>query len=399
MKIPITKPYFTEEEKDLMCKPLETGWVVQGPYAEKLEGLFAEYTGARYAVAFNSCTSAQLAASACIGLEPRDEVIVPAFTWISTANAAEFRGAVPVFTDIELETFNIDAEGIRDKITKKTKAVFPVNLFGLPADLDRIRKIAGGSGLKIVEDCACSLGGYAGKTHTGTFGDCGCFSMHPRKAITTGEGGMLVTGSKEIAGRARSFRNHGAAVTDLSRHKDCEGYLLGSFDSLGYNLRLTDIQAALGVAQFGKLDYILKRRNDIAATYTEELSQTGLLKTPSVPKNMKHGWQSYVCLFMYDEILKIKKSRDYGRIDELHEKRNLFMRRLADRGIAVRQGTHAVHIQGYYSRKYGIDRFGFINSYIADRLSLALPVYPQMTEAEQGYVIDSIKELAGGNKI
>ncbi len=394
MKVPITKPYFTEEEYRLVRESLDSGWIVQGPFIKELEKRFCEYTKAEYAVAMNSCTSAQFIASRCIGLDKKDEVIVPAFTWISTANAVEFLGAKIVFADIDLETFNIAPERIEEKITEKTKAIFPVNLFGLPAQLNKIKSIASKHGLNIIEDCACSLGGWLDGKHTGRYGDCGCFSMHPRKSITTGEGGMLITDSSEIAGMAMSLRNHGAVVTDMDRHDSSTGFLLSEYEEMGYNYRLTDIQGALGVAQFKKLGYILERKRELAGIYDSELENVSFIKTPSVISGASHGYQSYVCLFKPDEIQKVFGNRCYDNIEKLHLERNKLMAKLNEKGIATRQGTHTVHIQKYYMEKYSIDGWDYPNSYIADRLSIALPIYPQMTEEEQRYVIDGIKECA-----
>lgn len=392
MNIPISKPYFTDKEKEMVLKPLQSGWVVQGPYVAELEKKFCSFTGAKHAVATNSCTSAQFVASRCIGLKPGDEVLVPAFTWISTANAVEFVGARPVFVDINLSSFNIDVGKIEKKITKKTKAIFPVNLFGLPADLIKIKEIAKKYNLMIVEDAACSLGGRIGKIHTGNFGNCGCFSMHARKSITTGEGGILVTNSNDIANTARSLRDHGSDKSDFTRH--CEDdFLLPDFSRLGYNFRLTDIQAAIGVAQMEKLDYILRRGQEIAGCYIEKLKDTPSLTLPQIPKGFSHAFQSFVCLFKPKELKLIVANRDYKKIDKLSHQRNQIMKKLQEKGIATRQGTHAVHIQQYYSQKYGIDKFDFPNAYVADRVSLALPLYVQMTQEEQNYVIENVREV------
>jgi len=392
VKIPITKPYFTEEEKELVQKPLETGWIVQGPFVKELEKNFCEFTGAEYAAAMNSCTSAQFVASKILGLKAGDEVIIPAFTWVSTANAAEYLGARPVFVDVDFDTFNIDVNKIEEKITDKTRAIFPVHLFGLPADMNKISEIAGKHKLKISEDCACALGGKINGKHAGTFGACGCFSMHPRKSITTGEGGMLVTNSRETADLAVSLRDHGADRSDLERHQQSEGFLLPEYKYLGYNYRLTDIQGALGVAQFNKLEYILDRRKKIAEVYNSELKGS-VLKTPYVSDGMEHPYQSYVCIYKYIEAKEALKKNDFEKIKELNKERNEFMKKLEEKGIATRQGTHAVHIQKYYAEKYGIDKYDYPNAYASDRLTVSLPLYPQMTEAEQGYVIESVKKV------
>lgn len=393
MKVPITKPYFTEKEKEMVIKPLETGWVVQGPYVKELEEKFCRFTGAKYAVATNSCTTAHFIASRCIGLQPTDEVLVPAFTWISTANAAEFVSAKPVFVDIDISSFNIDVKQLEEKITSKTKAIFPVNLFGLPADLPRIQEIAKKHNLAVVEDAACSLGASIDGVHTGTFGVCGCFSMHARKVISTGEGGMLVTHSDEIAEMARALRDHGSTRTDFERHVSDESFLLPEFKWFGYNFRLTDIQAAVGVAQMEQLDYILNRRQEIARMYLEKLNNIPSLALPTTPQGWTHAYQSFVCLVEPQKVKKAIEHKDRTMIDECSSKRLWIMKELKKKGVDARPGTHAVHCQQYYAQRYKIDTMGFPCAYAADRMSLALPLYTQMTQQEQDYVIKNVREV------
>jgi perosamine synthetase len=191
MRIPITKPFFGEEERKAILEPLESGWIVQGPKVAQFENLFAEFTGVPYAIATTSCTTALHLSLIAMGIGPGDEVILPSFTFVATANAIEYTGATPVFCDIDLNTFNIDVKEVPKKVTEKTKAIIPVHLFGLSADMKPILKIAEQHGLRVIEDAACGLGSYYDGRHVGTFGDSGCFSFHPRKAITTGEGGMI----------------------------------------------------------------------------------------------------------------------------------------------------------------------------------------------------------------
>src|SRR5438874_2482832 len=193
MNIPLTKPYFGEEERRAVAEPLDMGWVIQGPKVAEFERLFAAYTGAPFALATTSCTTALHLALVALGVGPGDEVIVPAFTWVATANVVEMQGARPVFVDIELATFNIDAAQIAQAITPRTKVIMPVSLFGISAPMQPILENARRYDLKVVEDAACALGAWYGDHHAGTLADLGCFSFHPRKAITTGEGGMVIT--------------------------------------------------------------------------------------------------------------------------------------------------------------------------------------------------------------
>src|SRR6185295_1024906 len=218
MSIPITKPFFGDKELRAVQKPLETGWVVQGPLVAQFEEMFSAFTGARFSSAASSCTTALHLAVAALGLKPGDEVIVPAFTWVATANVVEYLGGRPVFCDIDLETFNIDVDQMASLVTPRTVGIIPVHLFGLCADIDAVGRVAERNGLWVVEDAACGFGARIRGRHCGTFGTCGCFSFHPRKAITTGEGGMITTASHELAALAVSLRDHGATESDLARH-------------------------------------------------------------------------------------------------------------------------------------------------------------------------------------
>jgi perosamine synthetase len=240
--IPITKPFFGDEELRAVQLPLESGWVVQGPYVAEFEEKFAAYTGAAHAVATSSCSTALQIAVAALGVAPGDEVIVPAFTWVATANVVAERGATPVFVDIDLATYNLDVTQLEALVTDRTVGIVPVHLFGLAADLEAVFDLARRQGVWVIEDAACSLGGWYRGRHTGTFGDCGTFSFHPRKSITTGEGGMLTTQRDDVAALARSLRDHGASRSDFQRHEEPGSFLLSDYERIGFNYRLTDIQ-------------------------------------------------------------------------------------------------------------------------------------------------------------
>jgi len=393
MRLPITKPYFGTEEFELITKPLETGWVVQGPYVKEFERLICDYTGAKYAVALNSCTSGQFIMSRILGLKEDDEVIVPAFTWISTANSVEYTGAKVVFCDINLETFSLDVTQIEKKITAKTKAIYPVNLFGLPANLEKIKDIAKKYNLKIVEDCACGLMGRINGKHCGLFGKAGILSFHPRKSITTGEGGMIITDDEKIYKRASALKEHGSVKTDLERHNQKGGFLLAEYNELGYNYRMTDIQGALGVAQARKINEIFKLKQELAQEFNRLLEEIDWLDAPMVPEDYTHGYQAYVTLFKADEAKELVLKGDMAGIDKLSEERDKIMQTLEDLNIATRQGTHAVHIQNYYSRKYGYQNADFPASYAADKLTIALPFYPAMTKEEINYLFENLKNI------
>jgi perosamine synthetase len=383
MKIPITRPVFGPEELRAVQLPLESEWVVQGPFVEQFEKRFAAYVGAPEAIATSSCTTALHITVAALGLQPGDEVIVPAFTWVSTANVVEYLGAKPVFCDIDLATYNVDPQRIAELVTERTVGIVPVHLFGLCADLDPILELAKRRGLWVLEDAACAFGGWYHGRHAGTLSTAGAFSFHPRKSITTGEGGMITTADERLGTLLRSLRDHGASRSDHSRHTDSGSFLLSEYNHLGFNVRMTDIQGALGCAQMDRADAILDRRRELAARYDELLADVDWLATPVVPDGYVHGYQAYVCLFRPDEPTP-------GNVAGLNERRNRLMRAVEERGIATRQGTHAPVLTGYYATKYGLRAEDFPNAYAADRLTLALPLYPQMTEEEQDLVFSEL---------
>lgn len=385
MPIPISKPYFGAEELRAVQLPLENNWVVQGPFVARFEQAFSVFTRSRFSVATSSCTTALHIAVAVLNLKPGDEVIVPAFTWIATANAIEYMGAKPVFCDIDLDTFNVAPSRIEELITPRTVGIIPVHLFGLCADLEEVLAIAHRHKLWVVEDAACAFGSWYQGKHAGTFGDLGCFSFHPRKSITTGEGGMITTQQAESDRLARCLRDHGASRSDLARHEGTAGFLLAEYNHLGYNYRMTDIQGALGCAQMERAEWVLTERTRRAQRYDELLAGFDWLAIPVTPAGYVHSYQAYVCLFRPAEA-------KLGNVERLHQQRNALMMHLEAQGIATRQGTHAPAILGYYAEKYNLRPEQFPNAYLADRLSLALPLYPQMTEAEQELVCHSLQK-------
>ncbi len=387
-RIPIARPLFGEEEIAAVAEPLRNGWVVQGPKVAEFEQRFAAFTDARHAVAASNCTTALHMAVAALGLKPGDEVIVPAFTWVSTANVVEYMGATPVFCDIALDTFNIDVARIEARITPKTVGILPVHLFGLCADLDPILDTARRHDLWVVEDAACAFGAWYRGRHAGTFGDAGCFSFHPRKSITTGEGGMLTTANDDLAKKARSLRDHGASRSDLARHHAASAFLLADYDDVGYNYRMTDLQAAVGCVQMDRAQSILETRTARARVYDIALRGLDWLRTPVVPEGYVHGYQAYVCLFQPETLT-------LANLASIEQQRNAVMTALENEGIATRQGTHAAALTGFYRRKYGIEPQHFPNAAIAERATLTLPLFPQMTDDEQMEVCERLRRSMG----
>jgi dTDP-4-amino-4,6-dideoxygalactose transaminase len=386
--IPITRPYIGPEELAAVQRPLESGWLVQGPFVKEFEDKFGRFVGAEHSVATTSCTTALHIAVAAMGLKPGDEVIVPGFTWVATANVVEYMGARPVFVDIDLATFNIDVAQLEAAVTPRTVGIIPVHLFGLPADMGPILELARRRGLWTIEDAACGFGAWYEGSHVGTLGDLGCFSFHPRKSITTGEGGMVTTNHAGLAATLRSLRDHGASRSDLERHEQPASYLLADYDLLGYNVRMTDVQGAVGSVQMDRAEWILAERHRCAAAYDALLGDFDWLELPATPPGGVHGYQSYVCLFR-------PAPPTLKSVGALRERRNRLMADLEADGIATRQGTHAAFMQSFYARKYQIPVESLPSSYLADRLSLSLPMYPGMTEAELETVAAALARAIG----
>jgi dTDP-4-amino-4,6-dideoxygalactose transaminase len=318
-----------------------------------------------------------------LGFAPGDEAIVPAFTWISTANVVEHLGGKVVFCDIDPETFNIDSSKIEALITPSTKAILPVHLFGLSADMATIVDIATKHNLSIIEDAACGFGAtYHGK-HVGTLGHAGCFSFHPRKAITTGEGGMVTTNDERLAEKIRALRDHGASVSDLQRHMGPRPYLLADHPYAGYNQRMTDLQAALGCAQMRRAESILQERRRLARRYDEAFKAIPWLRTPVSVEHYIHGYQSYPCFFQ-PEIVKPSS------ITRINATRNEWMDKLQKAGISTRPATHAVHMLGYYRDRYGLSPGDFPNAWAANDCSISFPIFHGMLDSEQDFVIEQV---------
>ena len=380
--IQIAAPSFDETEIEELRRCLASGWVTQGPATEKFEKLLAERHQLSFARATTSCTAALHLASMALGLGRGDEVIVPAFTWITSAHCAEYVGAKAVFADVNLSTFNLDPAALEAAITSKTRAIVAVHLFGLAAPMREISEIAARHGLLIIEDAACAIGTTYDGTPVGALGDIGCFSFHPRKVVTTGEGGAVTTNSGELADVVNSLRNHGA--TGL-RGQDIESpgpWSMSSFERIGFNLRLSDIQAAVGIAQMKKLDVLLEKRREHALQYTRMLMGVNDIALPKgeAVEFGGHTYQSYVI-----RICEGGRSR-----------RNKIMAAMLAAGIQTRPGTHAVHRLGYYTEKYNTRPEDYPNASIAEDTTITLPIFPGMTDAQQAMVVES---LAAGMEI
>ncbi|KRA84594.1 aminotransferase DegT [Altererythrobacter sp. Root672] len=385
MNVPIARTSLTEAEINSVLGPLESGWLVQGPKVREFEEKWSRFTGADHSLAVTSCTTGLHLAAVALGLKPGDEVIVPAFTWIATANIVEHQQAKVVFCDIDLETFNIDPVAFEAAITERTRGVVPVHLFGLAANMDEISAIARSHGLWVIEDAACGFGAKYKGSHVGTLGDAGVFSFHPRKAITTGEGGMVTTNDADLAETVRRLRDHGAVISDLQRHHGPRPYLLADHTLAGFNQRMTDIQAALGSAQMDRADAIIQERRRLAARYDQALSDIEWLRPPASPDGFEHGYQSYACLFMPEQVAK-------GEIAFVNERRNNWMDFLQQNGVSTRPATHAVHMLSFYAEKYALAKDAFPRARAANDCSVSLPLFHGMTEAEQEHVIALVRQ-------
>ena len=364
----LTEPLFDDAEIELVRRCLESKWVTQGPLTAQFERLFAARHEVGHALATTSCTAALHLAAIALGLKAGDEVIVPAFTWVTSAHCAEYVGARPVFVDIELGTFNLDPAAVERALTPRTRAIVAVHLFGKAAPMDEVMAIARRRHLGVIEDAACAVGTRYNGRLVGAIGDIGCFSLHPRKVITTGEGGFVTTNRDDLARLVKSIRNHGS--TGLAEGADpTRPYTMSTFNNLGFNLRLSDIQSAVGIAQMQKLDQLLGERRRLAERYTTMLAGAPGVICPE--DDAGHTYQSYV--------IRVAG----GRVE-----RNRVMDRMAAADIQTRPGTHAVHRLGYYASKYSLSPEQFPNAIAAEDTSITLPIFPGMTEQQQRQVVD-----------
>ena len=379
MKYPIIKPIIDDKEIKSVTSVLKSGWITQGPKVEEFESKFANLVGSKFAVAVTSCTAALHLSLKAIGVTAGDEVIVPSLSFIATANAIRYCGAIPNFVDIEINTFNLNPELVETAINEKTKAILCVHQMGMPCDLERLLKISNEYSIPIIEDAACALGSrvsiknnwdYIGKPH----GKIATFSFHPRKVITTGEGGMLTTNDRAIFEKLKLLRQHGMSISDRKRHQ-AKKIIFEEYKTLGYNYRLTDIHAAIGIVQLGKLRGIISRRRKIAELYFKQLSSISKVIVPTELSWQKSNWQSF-CVGIDLPKRSVHSVMDY----------------LLKCSISTRRGIQCAHLEDTFKIEpwNNCSKSKLEKSKNARDLHIILPLFDEMKCKDVKFVCDKL---------
>jgi perosamine synthetase len=372
--IPIAKPYLTKEEAQAAYDTILTGWITQGPKVQEFEEKFAAYTGAKYAVAVSNCTTALHLSMIVAEVGAGDEVICPSMSYIATANAIKYVGATPVFAEVQPETYNLDPVDVEKKITNKTKAILLVHQIGMPANIDAFKSLCDNYGLKLIEDAACAAGSAYKGQKIGSYSELVCFSFHPRKVISTGDGGMITTNREDYYTRLKRLRQHGMSVNDRVRHES-NTVIFEDHVEVGYNYRMTDIQAAVGIKQLEKLDWIVKERRKIASAYHEAFKSIECMRLPIEEEGYFSNYQSYS--------IYLKNTCPINR--------NKLMQELLNRGIASRRGIMTSHRETAYRSSHS-DTTLPISEDLQDN-SIIIPLYVPMLESEVRYVVNTLLKI------
>ena len=372
--IPIAKPYLNQEDAQAAYDVIMSGWITQGPRVQEFEEKFAAYTGAKYAVALSNCTTGLHLAMIVAGIGSGDEVICPSMSYIATANCIMYTGAKPVFAEVHPETYNLDVADAEQRITSKTKAILLAHQIGMPADIDAFRALCDKHNLVLIEDAACAAGSsYKGKK-IGSHSDLVCFSFHPRKVISTGDGGMVTTNNEAFAARMKLLRQHGMSVNAGARHGATK-IIFEDHLEVAYNYRMTDIQAAVGIRQLEKLDWIVEERRKIAQRYLTELADIACIRLPKEESGYFTNWQSFSIFLKPEAPLT----------------RNELMQALLDKGIASRRGVMTSHRETAY-KEYCRDLSLPRTEDACDR-SIIIPLYVPMNDEDVTTVIKGLREL------
>ena len=378
-QIPLLRPWLGEEEVQAAAEAIRSGWISQGPKVMEFEQAVADWVGVRCGVATNACTSALHLTLRLSGVREADEVVVPSFTCMATANAIHHAGGRPVFADIDPRTFNLDPESAQAAVTSRTKVILVVHQIGLAADVAPFQRLALARGLALVEDGACSLGATCRGKRVGALGAPTCFSFHPRKMITTGEGGLIATGDERLAAQARVLRATGASSSDLERH-GAKGLLVQHYEDFGYNYRMTDIQAAIGLVQLRKLDAMLRERAAQARYYDGALGALDEIEPPYVPEYATHAYSSY--------LIRLRASCPVSRDQMLGW--------MAGKGISCRTGIQPLHQEPFYRQAWR----GAVLPHTeeAARTTMFLPIFPGLQTEQQFQVVAAIQDAIAAAK-
>jgi dTDP-4-amino-4,6-dideoxygalactose transaminase len=371
MKVPLTRPFAGSKESRLVENVLRSGWLTQGPVTTEFENAVAKYLQVNHAIACSSCTAALFVMMKALGIGPGDEVIAPSFTFIATPNSIMHTGARVKFADIDPFTFNMDPLLVDKAVGPRTRAILAVHQIGIPSDLSALKAIARKRNILLLEDAACALGSELnGKKIGGTgHGLASCFSFHPRKVISTGEGGMIVTNSAPLARKIRMLISHGASVDEVKRHR-AGGNIAVNYPEIGYNFRMSDILAAVGLAQMSRLEDLLARRTRCARYYEKKLSGLKGIVTPLIPVTIRWNYQSFA----------LRITPVFGK------NRDRVLAYLQKKGVSARGSITCCHREGPYKKH----RVKLPHTEQAAQEMIILPLFPGMSTAMQQYVVDAL---------